>query len=276
MVQPKKSLGQNFLRCDWVVDEIIRAAELTTEDTVLEIGPGTGVLTRALAKKAGRVIAVEKDEHLASELRIFLKKEGVQNVEIITGDILKILPNLFSSYNPPPTTYNLLPTIYKLVANIPYYLTGHLFRMIFEQEHLPKTIVLTIQKEVAERVASRPPHSNLLALSVQAFGTPEIIAVVPASCFFPQPKVDSAILKISDISGDFFRKNKVGKAVFFETARRGFSQKRKTLVNSLALLAGGDKSAIAQVLLAVGLDPRARPEELSLKQWTELIRSLPR
>ena len=257
----KKSLGQNFLRCDWVVDEIIRAAELTAEDIVLEIGPGTGVLTRALAKKAGRVIAVEKDERLAAELRASLRKERIGNADIREGDILSLLKSHFNREMP----YN------KIVANIPYYLTGHLFRMIFEQEHLPKTIVLTIQKEVAERVAAEAPHLSLLALSVQAFGTPAIIAVVPASCFFPQPKVDSAILKISGISGDFFRKNKIEKTVFFETARKGFSQKRKTLVNSLAIFAGGDKSVIARVLSAVGLDPRARPEELSLKQWVELV-----
>ena len=257
----KKSLGQNFLRCDWVVDEIIRAAELTAEDTVLEIGPGTGVLTRALAKKAGRVIAVEKDERLAAELRASLRKERIGNVEIRKDDILSLLKSHFNR----EISYN------KIVANIPYYLTGHLFRLIFEQDCLPKTIVLTIQKEVAERVAAEAPHLSLLALSVQAFGTPAIIAVVPASCFFPQPKVDSAILKISGISGDFFRKNKIEKTVFFETARKGFSQKRKTLANSLAPLAGGDKSVIARVLSAVGLDPRARPEELSLKQWVELV-----
>lgn len=270
MTRPKKSLGQNFLRCDWVVDALIKAADLTPQDTVLEIGPGTGVLTRALAAAAGRVIAVEKDEQLALALRAALEKEGIKNVEIIATDILKILPHLSPTYNLPPTTY-------KIVANIPYYLTGHLFRLIFEQDILPETVVLTVQKEVAERVAAKPSHMSLLALSVQVFGTPEIIAAIPASCFFPQPKVDSAILKISGISGGFFTENKIEKAAFFETARRGFSQKRKVLVNALAGGGGaGDKIAAARALAAAGIDSRARAEELSLKQWADLAAALRR
>ena len=271
----KKSLGQNFLRCEWVVDEIIRAAKLTPEDTVLEVGPGTGVLTRALAAAAGHVIAVEKDERLASTLHDELKKEEITNVKIVSADILKVLPQLFAAYNLPATLDRRLQpgeASYKLVANIPYYLTGHLFRLIFEQDRLPKKVVLMLQKEVAERIAARPPRMSMPALAVQVFGVPEIIAAVPASCFTPEPKVDSAILKISDISDDFFPKNKIEKAVFFETARRGFSQKRKTLANSLAVLAGGDKSEIVRALSAVGLAPRTRPEELSPQNWADLVR----
>lgn len=266
LMHAKKSLGQNFLRCEWVVDTLIRAAHLTREDTVLEIGPGTGVLTRALAAAAGKVVAVEKDGQLVSELRMALEKEGIGNVNIREGDILSLLKSLLKS------DFNRRGCD-KVVANIPYYITGQLLRLLFECDPLPRSIILTLQKEVAERIIAKPPHMNMLALSVAAFGTPEIIALVPASCFSPQPKVDSAILKISDISRDFFI-NKIEKAVFFETARAGFSQKRKMLINSLAVFAGGDKVEIVRALEKVGLTPRARPEELSLRQWTDLIAAL--
>lgn len=256
MRKSKKSLGQHFLKCEWVVETLLKSAGLNAQDTVLEIGPGTGILTRALAARAKQVIAVEKDERLATALIGELNQEGVKNVEIISGDILRLLPRL--AWNK-----------YKVVANIPYYLTSRLLRVILEQDQRPKLIVLTIQKEVAGRIVAHPPHMNLLALSVQAFGNPEIIASVPASCFSPKPKVDSAIIRISDISDNFFQKNNIDRELFFSIARAAFGQKRKTLANSLASVTGNKAHALA-LIRAAKLNDASRPEELSLKEWRDL------
>lgn len=287
---PKKSLGQHFLVCDWVSDTLVGAAELSLKDTVLEIGPGTGVLTRAIAPRVKKLIAVEKDEALAQELRQSLAKEGIANVSIVTGDILKVLARVSADYH-------LQPGSYKIVANIPYYLTSHLLRMILERGPWPALAVLTIQKEVAQRVTAHPPHMNpalannrggtgqnharrkggmnLLALSVQAFSTAKIIKTVPASCFSPKPKVDSAIIALSDISDTFFKKNSINADVFFKIARAAFGQKRKQLVNPLAVIASGKQRASA-ALEAAGLDPHIRPQELSLDQWATLVTCLSR
>ncbi len=259
---PKKSLGQHFLLCDWVSDTLIGAAELSNQDTVLEIGPGTGVLTRAIAPRVKKLIAVEKDEALAQELRQSLAREGIFNVEIITGDILKVLPDLSVAHNLPPTTY-------KLIANIPYYLTSHLLRTILERGPRPALAVLTIQKEVAKRITARPPNMNLLALSVQAFSTAKIIKIVPANCFSPKPKVDSAIIALSDISDDFFRKNALDSEHFFRVIRAAFGQKRKQLANGLVNIAGDKKTAEAMLRVA-NINPASRPEELTLGQWATL------
>ncbi|MEK7541565.1 MAG: 16S rRNA (adenine(1518)-N(6)/adenine(1519)-N(6))-dimethyltransferase RsmA [Patescibacteria group bacterium] len=274
----KKSLGQHFLRCEWVVDALIATADLSTDDTVLEIGPGTGVLTQALAARAGEVIAIEKDKRLADRLTYELLRKKIDNVRIITGDILRL----------PQTSQTRVGRFeaglirddlgigsrhYKVVANIPYYLTSRLLRMLLVTDARPERMVLTIQKEVAERIVAAPPEMNLLALSVQAYGTPRIIKAVPASCFAPRPEVDSAIISISDISDIFFRKNSVDATSFFKVARLAFGQKRKQLVNPLAAIAGGKEKAIAAIA-AAGLGPHARPQELSLEQWVALSRTL--
>lgn len=246
---PKKSLGQHFLRCRWVISTLIHTAELNPSDTVLEIGPGKGTLTRALAKSAKRVIAVEKDERLAEELEKSLKQEGFSNIEIIKRDILILLKSDFNSIFK-----------WKVIGNIPYYLTSRLLRLLFEHKPLPKLIVLTVQKEVAQRICVKSPHMNLLALSVQAYGKPKIIKTVPPSCFSPKPKVDSAIIKISDISDKFFKDNKISETKFFEVLRTAFSQKRKQLGHTLGLKKIDPLSA-------------ARPEELTLEQWAKLVRN---
>ena len=257
-MKAKKSLGQHFLTCQWAVDTLIHAARLTPDDTVLEIGPGTGVLTRALAARVKKVIAVEKDEYLATHN---LKPEALPpNVEIIIGDILKVLPDLRSVFQ---------DSCFKIVANIPYYLTSYLLREILERGPRPALAVLTIQKEVAQRITAKPPDMNLLALSVQAYGTPEIIKTVPAECFSPKPKVDSAIIAISDISDEFFRKNRLQAEQFFRVIRAAFSQKRKQLANSLASAAGNKETAL-EILRAAGINPASRAEGLSLSDWSSI------
>lgn len=253
---PKKRLGQHFLRCRWVVSTMIHAAELKPTDVVLEIGPGTGVLTRALARHTGRIVAVEKDERLAAMLGEALKKEGITNVEIVPGDILKLLKSNFRSYH-------------KVVSNIPYYLTSRLLRLLFENEPRPILVALTIQREVAKRIVAKPPHMNLLALSVQAFGTPTIIKKVPASCFSPKPKIDSAIIKIADISNAFFQNNGLDKTQFFSILRRAFGNKRKTISKTLKL----NFDQHPMLIQAAGIPEKARPEELSLENWKEVIKN---
>lgn len=260
---PKKSLGQHFLRCKWVIDTLIAAADLSGADTVLEVGPGTGVLTKALAARAGKVIAVEKDDALADALQ----KKNIPKVEIVTGDILNIFQTKSGTHS------RLSLENFKVVANIPYYLTSRLLRLLLEGEARPERIVLTIQKEVAESIVAKPPRMNLLALSVQVYGEPRLIKTVPASCFVPAPEVDSAIIAITDISDSFFRKNAVDAALFFKVARLAFGQKRKQLANPLAAIARGKQKGIAAIT-AAGLDPRVRPQELSLNEWATLVKNL--
>ena len=251
----KKSLGQNFLTCKWALDTIIDAAHLSMEDTVLEIGPGTGALTRALAPRVKHVIAMEKDELLAANLKEEFAKKQITNVDIREGDILKNIPEL--------------PQGYKIVANIPYYLTARLLRLFLEeQENKPSYIVFMIQKEVAERIVSKPPHENLLALSVQAFGTPSIIKTVPATCFSPKPKIDSAIISISDITDNFFTQSHIKPDALFRIMRLAFSQKRKMLSNSISALI--DKPSLIQIFTDLNLNSKTRPEELSLDQWAQI------
>ena len=256
---PKKSLGQHFLTCNWALTAIINAAHLSHTDTVLEIGPGTGILTRALVPHVKKIIAIEKDETLADALTHQLKNEKITNVDIHQGDILRhALP---------------LPAAYKVVANIPYYLTARLLRFLLEEQRAkPISITIMIQKEVAERIVACPPHENLLAISVQVFSTPHLIITVPASCFAPQPRVDSAILSLSDISNNFFVGYHINQNSFFQIVRLGFSQKRKMLINSLASLY--DKSATASLFHEMNINIKARPEELTLNQWALLVQKL--
>ena len=253
---PKKSLGQHFLQYDWAIGELIETAQLKPADLVLEIGPGTGVLTKKLALKVKKVIAVEKDEKLADGLKQTLKQEGIDNVEIIKGDILKVLP--LAKYES-----------YRIVANIPYFLTSRLLRTIFEQRIKPQIVVLTVQKEVAQRIIARPPKMNLLALSVQIFGQPRLIKTIPAECFWPKPKVDSAIIKIDKISDSFFESHNLQIQVFFQITKTAFGQKRKLLTNSLEKIAL--KEQIVNALKQTKISLKARPEELTPEQWAKIV-----
>ncbi len=272
--RPNKLLGQNFLTCEWVLPALAHAAEITRNDTVLEIGPGTGVLTRFLANSAKGVIAVEKDRELSIALQAALVQEKITNVEILTEDILNLLPK------PPFQTKSGIYGVhsrlslenYKVIANIPYYLTSRLIRILLELEKKPEIIVFTIQREVAERAVAQPPDMNILALSVQAYGTPEIIAEVPALCFNPRPKVDSAILKISNISEDFFAQHHIAPKDFFAIVKAGFSSRRKVLTNNLQSFAS--KKELVQALNSIGHLPISRPQELSLEEWAHLIKIL--
>jgi len=252
---PIKRLGQNFLIDKNVLKKIVDAAELSKKDVVLEVGPGIGNLTIELAKRAKKVIAVEKDKRMVEILKERLKEEGIENVETFNEDILKFLP----SFEP--------KTPYKVVANIPYYLTSRLIRNLLEIKRKPRLIVLMVQKEVAQRICAKPPKMNLLAVSVQFYAKPEIVAFAPRSSFWPRPKVDSAILKISPFK---LRGQKFKKDLFFKIVKAGFCQPRKQLINSLAKGLKKNKKIIRDWLLICGISPEKRAEALSIEDWKKL------
>ena len=308
-LKPNKLLGQNFLRDKNVLRQIIAAANLTKDDTVLEVGPGEGVLTEGLARQAGRVIAVEKDKSLAARLKE--KFKDTENVEIVEGDILKLLPSVCHSRkggNPvrdklqqesrawiPGQTRDdksFFLIKYKVVANIPYYLTSHLIRLLLESNNPPQDIILMIQKEVAQRICACPPKMSLLAVSVQFYAQPKIIASVSKNSFWPKPKVDSAIIQITphsishpersegsliDSSPEFIphsdagaQNDKINNERFFSVLRAGFSHPRKQLLNNLSAGLKIPRDKINETLRAAGLKPNQRAETLSVADWIKI------
>jgi len=261
MIYAKKSLGQNFLINRGVLDKVVNAAELDKNDIVLEIGPGKGILTEKLADKAGRVIAVEKDRRLIEFLReaFSTKSAMTENVEIVEGDILKFDISRFKFKD----------SGYKIVANIPYYITSNLLRTIFEKWPIPKLIVIMIQKEVARRIMAKPPHMNLLALSIQFYAEPKIISYVSKGSFRPQPKVDSAIVKLVPKSR-ILKPEQLEK--LFKIIKAAFAGKRKQLINTLSSNSGMlvSKEDALKILDRMGLRPDIRAENLTLEQWIDL------
>ncbi len=257
-IRPKKGLGQNFLVDPTHQARIVDAADLIDDDTVLEVGPGPGVLTELIAAAAGRVIAVELDDRLIPFLRERFSAEP--NVTIIHGDILEIDPGALTEGKP-----------YKVVANLPYYITSAVIRHLLESTPAPEVLVLTVQREVAERMVAQPPNMSLLALGVQFYCTGRIVARVPAGAFYPAPKVDSAVVRLDRRPAVIA--NDVGAAQFFEVARAGFSQPRKQLRNSLASGLQVAPADIEKWLARVGVDPKRRAETLTLAEWAALART---
>ncbi len=257
-VTPKKSLGQNFLFDEAILDRIVVAADVGQGDVVLEIGPGAGSLTRRLARAAAHVIAVELDDRLLPVLHHTLA--DFSNVTLIHGDILKVqIPNLKSQ------TPN---SNYKVVANIPYYLTSALIRRLLEAEAKPSLVVLTVQREVAGRICASPPEMSLLAVSVQFYGRPRLVGHIPAGAFYPAPDVDSAIVRIDLFDQPPLRGAEADQ--FFALVKAGFSQKRKQIKNALA---GGlrlEGAEAEKLLLAANIDPARRAETLTLEEWMSL------
>src|SRR5512133_3581324 len=234
-----KGLGQNFLQDQTALEKIVQAAEIQPDDVVLEIGPGLGSLTRYLAVSAKSVIAVELDREIIPVLQTVLAP--YPNTRIVEGDILQGSPASLVNTDD-----------YLVVANVPYYITPAIFRHLLETSPRPRRIVLTIQKEVAERICAKPGDMSLLALSVQVYGQPKIAAIIPAEAFFPVPKVDSAIIRV-----DMLPEPRIPAPlldIFFHMAKAGFSQKRKTLRNSLSAGLRLSTSETAQLLEQSGID----------------------
>jgi len=253
IMEAKKSLGQNFLTSQSALAIIIETGDIKKGDFVLEIGPGKGALTAKLLEAGAQVVAVEKDHRLIPELKSTFEnhlKSGL--LEIKEQDILE--------FDAAP-----LSQPYKVIANIPYYITGQILRMFLETENQPEKLVLMIQKEVAERIVARDGKESILSISVKAYGEPKLIKTVPRGAFSPMPKVDSAIISIGNINRSQFN-SREDELKFFDTVRRGFGQKRKQLKNNLG--------CSADILTSCGIEEKSRAEELTVDQWLCLSRKI--
>ena len=259
-IKARKSLGQHFLIDESVLDAIITAAELSSKDVVIEVGPGLGILTRELARHAGNVIAVELDNELASLLQ--RRMAGLSNLLVINADILKMKPSQLLGGKKD----------YKVVANIPYYITSPVLRYFVEASPRPILMVVMVQKEVGEAIVAGPGKMSLLAVSLQVYSKPEIVAHVPARSFYPQPKVDSVVVRFNMLSEPAV--NVKDMARFFDVVRSGFSSPRKQLHNSLAHGLGTKPAEVTPLLKQAGIDPQRRAETLSLKEWQNLYNVL--
>lgn len=252
----KKSLGQNFLLDETALEKVVAASEIPPDATVLEIGPGLGSLTRHLSRVSARVVAVELDAGILPALQEVLI--DAKNVTIVHGDILQ--QDMASLVSDPG---------YLVVANIPYYITSAVIRHLLEAPIKPSRLVLTMQKEVAERICAKPGDLSLLALSVQVYGAPRQVVRIPAGAFFPPPKVDSAVLRV-----DLYPQPRISEEqmdVFFQLAKLAFAQKRKTLRNTLAAGLHWPPEQVAGLLAKAGIDPMRRAETLSLDEWAQLV-----
>jgi 16S rRNA (adenine1518-N6/adenine1519-N6)-dimethyltransferase len=249
---PKKSLGQHWLKDEATLEAICEAADLGSGDTVLEVGPGLGDLTRQLLKRAGKVVTVEIDKELAANLRA---KIGGSKIQVITGDILKF-------------DLGQLPLGYKVVANIPYYLTSNLIRLLSEAVNPPETVVLLIQKEVAGRIAASSGEMSLLSVSAQLYFSPKLGPIVSAELFEPPPKVDSQVIILKRRAKPLFED--LDTKAYFRIVKAGFSGRRKKLRGSLSAGLGISKDQADQLLKKAGISGDLRAQNLDLKDWHKL------
>jgi len=256
-LKPDHSKGQNFLVEEEFFDTAISAAKIKPADTILEVGPGLGFLTEKLAKISQKVIAVELDKKLADWLRTKLITRKINNVEVINDDILKIKDDFFAGLN------------YKIVANLPYNITSIFLRKFLTAKNKPQSLVLMLQKEVAERIVAIVPQMSILALSVQFYAEAEIISVVPAEAFWPRPKVNSALIKI--VLKPLAALPQINHDLFWRLVKIGYSAKRKMLKNNLGNGLHLSPLAVAKNLAEIGYNAKARAQELSLEDWLNLF-----
>ncbi|MFH0930196.1 MAG: 16S rRNA (adenine(1518)-N(6)/adenine(1519)-N(6))-dimethyltransferase RsmA [Candidatus Moraniibacteriota bacterium] len=253
----KKSLGQNFLTSDSIAQHIVTSASLLKNDNILEIGPGKGILTKYLADSNAHILAIEIDQRLIESL-----KKQFKNIEIINEDILKInLPRLIEENN---------FQRYKVVANLPYYITSKIIRLFLETKYPPSEMIFMVQKEVGERIVALDGKESILSTSVKFYANPEILFEVERENFEPAPEVDSVVIRIK-------RKEKipdVDTKIFFSLVRAGFSAKRKMLVNNLSSSLNLPKAKISEVLKKAGLDPTVRAEKLKMEDWIRLCKNI--
>lgn len=255
-LHPKKRLGQNFLTDVASLRKIIQAAELDRQEAVLEIGAGLGSLTVLLAQAVSQVVAVELDADLIPPLQEVIAP--YPNVRLIQGDILRLDPaSLFPSVN----------QTFSVVANIPYYITSAILRHLLEAKRRPRQMILTLQFEVAQRICASAGEMSLLALSIHLYGTPSLVTRIPARAFYPQPKVDSAVLRLTVAP----QPRLADTDLFFRLAKAGFSQKRKMLRNALAGGLGLEVNQVLRWLEAAQIEPERRAESLSLAEWGQLV-----
>lgn len=252
----KKSLGQHFLKSEVALAQIIKAAHLKNGEIVLEIGPGTGILTEKLLETGAQVVAIEKDDRALGLLR---EKFAQKNIEIIHGDVLE-----WKREEKTPSGIQLGDREYALVANIPYYITGAILESFLEHTPRPERMVLLVQKEVADRIVARDGKESILSVSVKTFGTPNIIAKVPRGAFVPPPDVDSAILAIENIN---MPKN-LDIARFFNILKTGFAHKRKLLIRNLEAIMPSDQ--LKSIWEQLSFDEKVRAEDMTVENWLQL------
>jgi len=251
----KKGLGQNLLTDQNQIRKIMASIELSPNDTILEVGPGLGAITLEMAKIAKNIICVEKDREMVSALEQKIKERGIKNIEIINEDVLKLFDK---------DKLNVKIKNYKVVANIPYYLTSALIRNLLEIKNPPEDIFLMIQKEVGQRICSKPGDMSILAIAVQYYANPKILFTVPKGCFFPSPKIDSVFIRLTPKG---IKKNDE----FFKIVKAGFAHPRKQLINNLSNQLKIDREIIKKWLEDNDLKPGERAEVLSLTQWESLF-----
>jgi 16S rRNA (adenine1518-N6/adenine1519-N6)-dimethyltransferase len=269
-IRPSKGLGQSFLRDQAALEKIVAAAELAPDDVVLEVGAGLGTLTERLVREAGHIVAVELDGRLMPVLQSVLS--GYDNITLVQGDILALDPVALVRSHQQATSHQQPVTSnqYKVVANLPYYITSAILRHLLEARVRPQRMVVTVQREVAERIVARPGEMSLLAVSVQFYGQPQVLFRIKPGGFYPAPAVESAVVRIDahdmppvpveDVDG------------FFRVVRAGFAQRRKQLRNTLAARLRRSPDEVAVRLARVGVDPRRRAETLSLEEWGMVAR----
>jgi len=263
-LRPLKRFGQNFLINKDLPQQLVAAAEIKAEDTVLEIGPGIGAITQALAQKAKRIVAVEKDRNMVEILKETLKE--FKNVEIICDDIRRSdLPLNFGG--------GLTSQKYKVVGNLPFYLTAPVIRQFLELAEVgsPLTMTLVVQKEVAQRICAKPPKMSILANSVQFYADPKIISIISKESFWPKPEVDAAIIEIRSTKSEI--RNNIDKNLFFKIMKAGFSHPRKQLINNLVDGLKMDRGVIGNWLKKNNISAPQRAETLSIDDWVNLTKS---
>ncbi len=262
-LRAKKGLGQHFLIDDNVLETILAAAELSPADTVIEVGPGLGLMTAELARRSGWVIAIELDNRLADILKKTLSHD---NIVILNEDVLGTDPTALLQGRAPGFPPALRP--YKVVANLPYYITSPVLRHFLEASVKPEVMVVMVQKEVAEAIVAEAGQRSVLSISVQFYGKPSIVTYVPAVSFFPAPEVDSAIVKIDVYLQPLVKVDNVDG--FFKLVRAGFTAARKQVANSLSQGLGLPKSDVLDLLEKAGIDPQRRAETFTLEEWARL------
>lgn len=256
-LKPKKRFGQVFLIKESVFEKILKSAELKRNDVVIEIGPGFGFLTKRISEIVKKVIAIEKDKNLSKFLKKNLKDQ--KNIKIINDDILVFLENEKN-----------LPKKYKVIGNIPYYLTSHLIRKFFEKKSKPRLIVLMVQKEVAKRILDKKRNS-ILSLSLQFFSKIELVSFVPKNYFWPKPKVDSAILKIIPKKRKNYFKDE---DLFFKIVKAGFSHPRKKMLRNLEKELKLENEKVKSIFKKNNINYLKRAEELNFKDWLNILKEI--
>ena len=270
IINKQKRLGQVFLKNQDIIQKIIQTAEIESKDQILEIGPGKGVLTESLLQTNAKIFAIEKDRELVKFLEQRFKNN--LNLKIIQTDIRDFLQS--ANWQ---NEYKIQDTKYKVIGNIPYYLTSHLLRILLENQIKPKLIVFMIQKEVAERIVAQPPQMSLLSVCVQFYAKPKIIAYVPRSAFWPQPKVDSVIIKLIPYPAQILKQNLGGQAridVFFKVVKAGFKQPRRLLLNNIYNNLNIKKDKIKEIFEQLNIPINARSQNLSVQNWISLAQKL--